>query len=276
MRVSSVLVAAIAFLAAVAFSSAAPSQCTVGVKLSVPKRVKAGRQFSASASIKNTGATALNDLYFRFQLPDFLLSLAARTPNAKRGLPPVIDGRYIYFPGLRLPPRKMLRLSITFGLPTCQAAGAVQFQGLAYQLDGDSQEVVCTTTAVPATTTVVVKTAAVNAKYAIQGDCTAPPTPSQGYSLLGENTRCLEAAPLEPIPVRALTAAEEARGRQLLPDASAAELQCWTCCGVELNAMEPYYFNLAADGRCFCCAECDPLYAPAFTVCIDDAWHKEH
>lgn len=268
MRVSSVLVAVTAFLAAAAFSSAAPSQCAVGVKLSMPKRVTAGRQFSASASIKNTGATALDGLYFRFQLPDFLLPLAARTPNAKRGEPPVMDDRYIYFPGLRLPARKMLRLSITAGVPTCQAAGTVQLQGLAYQLDGNN-DIVCTTTAIPATTTVVVKTAAINAKYAIQGNCTAPPTPSQGYRLLGENTRCLEAAPLDPIPFRALTAAEEARGRQLLPDASAAELQCWTCCGVHLNATAPYYFNLDASDQCYCCAECDPLYAPAFTVSVN-------
>jgi hypothetical protein len=146
----------------------------------------------------------------------------------------------------------------------------VQLQGLAYQLDGDS-DIVCTTTAIPATTTtVVVKTAAVKAKYAIQGNCTAPPTPSQGYSLLGESTRCLEAAPLDPIPVRALTAAEEARGRELLPAASAAELQCWTCCGVALDATGTYYFNVDESGQCYCCPECDPLYAPSFTVSVDE------
>lgn len=268
MRVSSVLAVAIAFVAgAAAFASAASPQCSVGVKLKMPKRVKAGREFSASASIKNTGTTTLDGLYFRFQLPNFLLPLAARAPGANRGSPPVIDGRYVYFPALRLPPRKALRLSITAGVPTCQAAGTVQLQGLAYQLDQNS-DIVCTTTTAPATATVVVKPAVIKAKHAIQGDCTPPPPPGQGYSLLGENTRCLEAEPLDPIPIRALTATEEARGRQLLPGASPEELQCWTCCGAHLEATGPYYFNLDADGQCYCCAECDPLYAPAYTVSV--------
>ncbi len=269
MRTFNVIAALTALLAAAGFSAADFPQCSVTAIISAPKTVKAGRKFTASASIRNTGTTALDDLYLQFQLPDYMLPMKARAPAfaTKHGPAPLLEGRYVYFRNMRLPARKTLRVKVSVGVPTCQAAGSVQLKGLVYRLD-ENRNIACTHTATPAATTVARKKAIINRKNAIQGNCTAPPAPpTQGYTLLGSDTLCLQAEPLELLaPARALTASEEGRGRQLMPSASPAELQCWGCCGFALDATASYYFNVAADGQCYCCAECDPVYAPDWVV----------
>jgi hypothetical protein len=260
--------AAALLVAAGLCSAAADPECSVTTRLSAPKTVKAGRKFAATASIKNTGATALDGLYLQFQFPDYMLPMAGRASAfaTKNGAAPVIDGRYIYFREMRLPPRKHLRIKVTVGVPTCQAADKVQLQGLVYRLDAGGN-ILCTSTAAPATTTVAHKKKIINSRHSIVGNCTAPgPAPTQGYALIGTDTRCIQAEPLDPLNVRTLSEAEEARGRHLMPTASPAELQCWACCGFKLNSVGPYFFNVATDGQCYCCAECDPLYAPDWTV----------
>jgi hypothetical protein len=267
MRISTVLAAATALLWAVA-PVAHADPCTVGVKLSAPKKVVAGRKFTASVTIKNTATAPLDSLYFQLQLPDYMQPMAGRASAfaTKNGPALLLEGHYVYLRDMRLPARKQVRIKVTVGVPTCQAAGSVQLQGLAYRLDGDGNPT-CTSTVQSVDTTVTHKRHALTAKNAITGNCTVPTPGTEGFALVGTNTRCLQAAPLEPLsPVRALTMAEEERGRQLMPTASSAELQCWTCCGAHLGATGPYYFNVAADGQCYCCLECDPIYSPAWTV----------
>ncbi len=156
----------------------------------------------------------------------------------------------VYFRAMRLKARKTLRVKVKVGVPTCQDAGPVQLQGIAYNLNS-SGELTCSTTAMPASTTVARKTKLLNAKHAIQGNCTTTPTNGTNFGLLGANTRCTESVPLGMLGQandrRALgdTAMEEARGRQLLPSAS-SELECWSCCGNALNATGLYFFNLRA------------------------------
>ncbi len=264
------IVRALAAVTALVAASAAPS-CNVGITLKAPKTVVAGRKFTTSASIKNTGAATLNNFYFQLELPDFMLAKAARgsafAMKKRAESSPLLDGRYVHFRNMSVAARKTLRIKVTAGVPTCQAAGSVQLQGMAYSLDDDGA-LTCSTAATPITTTVARKTAALKAKHAITGDCTTP-APGTNYALLNTNTRCTESVPLEslePGPIRALTAEEEARGRQLLLPGSPAELQCWQCCGKALDATGPYYFNLAADGQCYCCDTCTPVYVPDWTV----------
>ncbi len=258
--------------------SAAPS-CNVGIKLKAPKTVVAGRKFTTRASIKNTGTATLNNFFFQLELPDYMLPRAARASAFARkkraDSSPLLDGKYVHFRNMSLAVRKTLRIKVAVGVPTCQAAGSVQLQGIAYSLDGN--DLTCNTTATPVATVVARKTAIINRKNAIKGNCTVPPAPpTEGFALLGDNTRCLQAEPSEPLaPVRALTASEEVRGRQLMPSASPAELQCWGCCGKALNATEPYYFNLAADGQCYCCLECTPVYVPDWTVSAWDGFRGD-
>ena len=265
------MLAAVAALAATAASFAsAENTCGVGITLSAPKRVVAGKKFTAKASIRRTGSAAtVEGLYFQLQLPDYLQPRGGRASAfAFTGHETVIDGPFLYFRALRLPARKTLRLKMVIGVPTCQAAGPVALQGMAYRLEGDDN-VVCTTTASPVTTTVALKRTVASSKHAIQGTCT-PPTPvPDPFALIGTNTRCIEAQLLDTFDPanndgrRALaTEAEEAETegesappdadlQQLVSTASPAELQCWTCCGAHLRLApeEPYYFNLDSLGR---------------------------
>lgn len=151
MRVLHVLAAAAAILAAADLTSAAAPQCSVTAKLSAPKTVLAGRKFTASASIKNTGTTNLEEFYVQFQLPDYLIPMAARASAhaSKNGPAPLLEAPFVRFRGLRLPARKTLRLKITAGVPTCQSAGAVQLTGLAYTLDATGMPA-CLSTVGPA------------------------------------------------------------------------------------------------------------------------------
>lgn len=255
MRAAVNVLAALAALAASATACSIP-QCSVMAELSAPKTAVAGRKFTTSATIKNTGATALDNFYFQLQLPDYLLPLAARgSAYATKGAPaPLLEAPYVRFRGIRLPAHKTLRLKMTVGVPTCQATGSVQLEGVAYRLDGDGS-IACLSTVAPVSTTVAHKKVARNAKHAIQGNCTASPTPpappapgGDPYSV-APDTLCVQAEPLNPFDsTRALTVVEEGRGRRLMPTASPAELQCWTCCGEHLNATGPYYFNMDAEG----------------------------
>jgi hypothetical protein len=255
MRAAVNVLAALAAL--VASGTASIPQCSLKAKLSAPKAAVAGRKFTASATVKNTGTTTLDHFYFQLQLPDYLLPMAARgSAYATKGAPaPLLEAPFVRFRSMRLPARKTLRLRVTVGVPTCQPTGSVQLEGVAYRLDDDGN-IACLTTVAPVSTTVARKKAALNAKRAIHGNCTAspvPPTPPAPggvpYSI-APNTICQQAAPLEPLdPTRALTAAEEVRGRRLMPTASPAELQCWTCCGEHLDATGPYYFNMDAQGK---------------------------
>lgn len=271
---SKVLAAAATLLAVVAPAVWADT-CNVGLKLFTPKIVGAGRKFMATAVIKNQGVDDLTNFYFQLAVPDFMtpmLGTARASSAAKKGSSgPSVQGRYIHFPAMRLPPRKTLRIKVKVGVPTCQASGHVQFSGMAYSLD-DTGGLVCTTTT-EASSDVVHKSKWLNARHAVVGNCTTPPAPEEGYGLIGANLRCLQAEPLDNFPSdggRALAETTDRRGL-LTPLVSPAELQCWACCGAYLNAAGPYFFNLGADGQCYCCAECDPLYAPAWTVSNPDA-----
>jgi hypothetical protein len=273
MRAAIHVLAVVAALLGAALPFASAVSCNVDIKLRAPKRVLAGRKFTASASIKNMGTATLDNFYFQLELPDYMLPKSGRaSPFAikKDGPQPLLDGRYVHFRAMSLKARKTLRVKVKVGVPTCQAAGPVQLQGIAYNLNS-SGDLTCSTTAMPADTTVARKTKLLNAKRAIQGNCTTP-TPGTNFGLLGANTRCTESVPLGTLDLangrRALadTPVEEARGRQLLPSASSAELECWSCCGNALNATGPYYFNLAADGQCYCCETCTPVYVPDWTV----------
>ena len=269
MGVFKVLAAAATLLAVVAPAVWADT-CNVGLKLFTPKTVRAGRKFTARAVIKNQGVNGLTNFYFQLAVPDYMtpmLDTARASFPAKRGSSrPFVQGRFIHFPAMRLPPRKTLRIKVKVGVPTCQAGGRVQFSGIAYSLD-DAGGLVCTSTT-EAGSDVVHTSKRLNARHAVVGNCTAPPAPEEGYGLIGANMRCLQAVPLENFPAdgrRSLTEMADRRGL-LNPLASPAELQCWACCGAHLNAAGSYFFNLAADGQCYCCAKCDPLYAPAWTV----------
>jgi hypothetical protein len=105
--------------------------------------------------------------------------------------------------------RKTLCIKVKVGVPTCQVAGSVQLQGIAYSLD-DNGALTCSTAATPFRTTVARKAAALKARHAITGNCTTL-VPGTNYALDYTNTRCVELP--ETNPVRALTAEEEARGR---------------------------------------------------------------
>jgi hypothetical protein len=271
---ASAIVRALAAVTALVATSAAPS-CNVDIKFRTPKRVLAGRKFTASASIKSMGTATLDNFYFQLELPDYMLPKSGRASAfaiKKDGPQPLLDGRYVHFRAMSLKARKTLRVKVKVGVPTCQAAGPVQLQGIAYNLDS-SGDLICSTTAMPANTTVARKTKLLNAKHAIQGNCTTP-TPGTNFGLLGANTRCTESVPLGTLDLangrRALadTAVEEAHGRQLLPSASSASLQCWSCCGKALNATGPYNFNLGADGQCYCCGTCTPVHVPDWMVCV--------
>lgn len=64
------------------------------------------RKFTASAMIKNTGATTLTGLYLQLQLPDYMIPMAARSSAyaTKNSPAPLLDGRYVYFRDMQLPP----------------------------------------------------------------------------------------------------------------------------------------------------------------------------
>lgn len=275
---STVLVAAAAAATGLLASSAWAAPCNVAVRLSAPKVVVAGKKFSASATIKNTGATPLDGLFFQLELPDFMEPRAARASAfATKGTSnpdAVLDRRFVRFGGLRLPARKTLRIKVSAGVPTCQAAGAAPLQALAYQLDA-ADSVACSTAAA-ITTTVVRKVGALNAKHAVQGNCTEPGPGTAGMALVGANERCMQSQPLPGDQARRFRslletgAGDEATGgraahRMLAASQSAAQA-CYACCAEFLGVAPPYYFNVAEDGRCYCCEDCDPVYVPGWTV----------
>ena len=120
------VVAVMALLGAAASVASALETCRVAIKLSAPKAVAAGRKATASASVTNTAYTTLDRLYFKLELPDYMIPMAARASAfATKSSPPVLAKPYVYVGGARLPGRKTLRVKIAVGVPTCQAAGSV-------------------------------------------------------------------------------------------------------------------------------------------------------
>lgn len=270
-------IAAISLLA----SSAWAAPCNVAIRLSAPKIVVAGKTFSATASIKNTGATHLDGLYFQLELPDYMEPRAARASAfATKGASStdaVLDRRFVRFGGLRLPARKTLRLKMVIGVPTCQAAGDTPLQTLAYQLDA-ADNIACSTSAT-IMTTVVRKTAALKSKHAVQGNCTEPGPGTEGMALVGANERCMQSQPLPGDQTRRFRsllkaqaqvgAGNEAGAHRMLAASQSAAQACFACCAEFLGVATPYYFNVRDDGRCYCCEDCDPVYVRGWTVSAD-------
>ena len=280
MRVApTVLVAAAIAAIGLLASSAWAVPCDVAIRLSAPKKVVAGKKFTATASIRNTGSTAIVDgLYFQLELPDYLVPRGGRASAfATKGASDadaVLDPRFVRFGSLRLPARKTLRLKMAIGVPTCQAAGPIALQGMAYRLDGDDN-VACSTSAT-IMTTVARKIAVANSKHAVQGNCTEPGPGTEGMALVGTNERCMQSQPLPEDQVRRFRsllkaqaqvgAGNEAGAHRMLAASQSAAQACFACCAEFLGVAPPYYFNVRDDGRCYCCEDCDPVYVPGWTV----------
>jgi len=83
MRVATALVAGLATTVLMISSSsivAATPPCRVAfskMRASHAKNLIAGKSFTFTGSIKNTGASELKDLYFQLELPDYLVPIKA-------------------------------------------------------------------------------------------------------------------------------------------------------------------------------------------------------
>eukprot|EP00624_Nannochloropsis_granulata_P007229 evm.model.NODE_6894_length_12761_cov_59.915287.1 len=71
---------------------------------------------------------------------------------------PLPDGKYVHVRNMSLVARKTLCIKVKVGVPTCQVAGSVQLQGIAYSLD-DNGALTCSTAATPFRTIVARKAA---------------------------------------------------------------------------------------------------------------------
>jgi uncharacterized repeat protein (TIGR01451 family) len=126
MRVINVLAAAILMLSS---SSAAP--CNVAFRKApaashATKKVIAGKTFTYTQSIKNTGSTQLNNLYFQLQLPDFLVSVKATASKFVKGSETLLFGKqYVWLRDMQLAARKTLKVRVTIGVKDCQPSSVV-------------------------------------------------------------------------------------------------------------------------------------------------------
>lgn len=260
---AAITIAATALMAALPSADAAnphPDGCWVSitVKAKKAKAIYAGKAFNVTARIKNTGLTKLDDFYFQFQVPLFLIPLKTKAskPVANGGPDPLIIRRgYVFFRGMSLPPRKALKVLLTVGVKTCQPVGAVQITSLAYQLNSTGWPTCLTQ--VPSTKINVIKNAKI-ARVKAGGDggalsCITPtPSPSGIYEPVGNGLRCLESVPVESL------------NSQLTPTTYSVG-NCYAACGFALNTL-PFYFALDGSKHCYCSKTCTIIYAPDWTV----------
>lgn len=281
MRVSSVLAAAVSTAILMLSSSsfvqvATASPCNVAfskTRNTAAKKVVAGKTFIWTESIKNTGSTKLNDLYFQVALPNFLVPVKATAPKLVN---PLLQDQYVWFRKMQLPAHKTLKVKVTVGVKSCQPAGTVQIPGIAYQLDGTGQ-VVCSSETTPYTINVVRKKSASSNKWGASqkhaswddDDCVTPaPDPTSPYNLIAENQRCVDAKLLGSR--RRLEAAEQEEQEERELANTYTPNQCFQACGVYLQVTRtPYYFNLDRSRQCYCCIKClGRIYDPDFKVSL--------
>lgn len=242
--------------------------CNVAIKLKSfsASKLVAGSTFVINGLVQNTGSTQLTGLFFQLQVPNFLEFLKA-SPANKGKQPPTLAGSFISFPDLRLAARKKLKIKVKVGVPACQKVGSVQIQALAYQKDKNDQ-LTCITVATPYTVKVVGQKKSAWGKHAFTGNgCIVPtPSPSSSFSLVADNTRCLEAVPV--FSRRRILARQEEDKSQAEPGrklVSYTANECFAACGTYLG-VNPYYFNLDGSGNCFCCETCLKIYDPNWMV----------
>ena len=278
------------------FVSAADTRCNVAFTKVHASRAKngvtAGKTFSFSTMLKNTGSTRLGNLYFQIELEGGYM-VPVKTTGSKQtrrgSMAPLMDEQFIVFRKLTLPiGRKSLQFRVTIGVKSCQPSGTVQLNAVAYQLDADG-DVTCSTTTNPYKVKVVRGSA--KAQRASRqrgrsswddGSCVTPtPSPSvdPDYVTVGSNQRCLEARLLgtrdrrrrrrdleqgqEQGLVKSKVQKQKREGRRLVtytPD------ECYVACGADLQVPAPYYFNVDTSGNCYCCPTCLRIYDPNFTV----------
>jgi hypothetical protein len=226
----------------------------VSITAKAKKSVCAGKAFNLTASIKNTGLTKLDDFYFQFQIPPFLVPVKAKASKsvAQGGPDPLIIRRgYVFFRAMSLPPRKGLKVLVTVGVKTCQPLGPVHIPSLAYQLNSTGWPTCLTQ--VPPTTVKITKAVKVRGGDGGASSCTTPtPSPSHIYEPVGDGLRCLESVPVESL------------NSQLTPKPYSVG-DCYAACGFALNTL-PFYFALDGSEHCYCSKTCTIIYAPDWTV----------
>jgi hypothetical protein len=179
---------------------AATPPCSVAfskMRASHAKNSIAGKSFTFTGSIKNTGSTELKDLYFQLELPEYLVPIKAiASKSTLAGGPGIkLEKKYVWFRKMQLPPRKFLKIKVTIGVKSCQSSARVAIEGIAYQLDSTGQ-VVCSNEITSSTIDVVGKSdfKRHSKRHAIwdDDDCTTPaPAPTSPFFLVGDNQRCL-------------------------------------------------------------------------------------
>ena len=279
MRVTSALAAALVTVVSMLSSSSSvqatvPCQVAFGkMRASNVKRVIAGKTFTFSGSIKNTGYTQLDDLYFQIELPNYLVPIKATgSKQALAGGPGIkLENQYIWFRKMQLPGRKSLKIKATIGVKRCQPSGSVAIIGIAYQLNSNGQ-VLCSNQFTPYRVNIVRSTWNKNAGYSStmwdDDDCTTPtPAPTTTFVSIGDDQRCLEARLLGSRRLEAVTATQEQEDGRELAITTYTTNQCYQACGAYLQVTSlPYYFNVDSRGQCYCCETCLALYDPDFTV----------
>jgi hypothetical protein len=240
------------------------------------KQVVAGKTFTFTRSIKNTGSTQLKGLYFQLELPAYLVPIkATASKTALAGGPGILlEDQYVWFRKMQLPAHKTLRVKVKIGVQNCQPVGLVQIQGIAYQLESTDQ-VVCSKAMAPYAINVVrkpgwSKLAAKNKRATWDDDnCITPaPAPTSTYNLVAENRRCLEARLLGTRHRRLETVEQQGHGERRLAITYTPN-QCYQACADYLQVTTtPYYFNVDSSGQCYCCKTCLAVYNPNFTVSL--------
>jgi hypothetical protein len=257
-----------ALLAPTSFVTAGPCNVAVKMRASRASKLYTGKTFYAAVGVKNTGVTALTNLYVQIQLPDFLVPIKATiSKHASVGAPsPILQEEYIWFPKLTLAAKKALTVKMRIGVPHCQPAGTKQIKGIVYQLDANGL-VICSTLATPYRINVIQKN--LGFKYAKwdRGCVTPTPVPTSTFVQVGANQRCLEARLLGSRRERELAKGEwQAKEAERELANSYTSNQCYQACGDYLGATGQYFFNLDTAGNCYCCETCEPIYDPFFTV----------
>ena len=210
---------ALASLLTVTAANPTPPDCNVAITMNgvslqrnknTVKQLSTGKTFSVSVTVKNTGSSKLNNLYFQLELPNYLVAIkSVLSKQASLGSSePLLEGRYVWFRKMNLAAHKSLRIKVKVGVPSCQPQGTVHIQGIAYQLGGGggvaSDQILCSTVAAPSTINVRQpakwgsnsKTTSKHTSvwWDDEDGCTTPtPAPSSTYTLVGQNQRCLEA-----------------------------------------------------------------------------------
>ena len=105
MRIATALVTGLAttvLMLSWSFIVAATPPCSVAfskMRASHAKNSIAGKSFTFTGSIKNTGSTELKDLYFQLELPDYLVPIKAITSKSTLAGGPGIklEKKYVWF-----------------------------------------------------------------------------------------------------------------------------------------------------------------------------------